>query len=173
MLAPNRRPKVIVQRGLDSFSISYSMCSWTTGGGGRASAGVRAEAATPTTRVPTSSPEQTRPNASGRFPSLATPRATSKDNTGEVHTLVFVEAPAFHRDARSREVLAEVVFADRPPVLVGLELACPIAVHVVDGGVLNEVRVPALEPVLVRSRPRTHRGPSRRPKRRGRRLRQG
>src|SRR5918992_2256602 len=114
-------PKGDVQRGLDSFSISYSMCSWTTGDGGRASAGARAEAPTPTTRVPTSSPEQTIPNASGRFPNLTTPRATSKDSTGEVHTLVLVEAPAFHRDARSREVRAEVVFADRPPVLVGLE----------------------------------------------------
>ncbi|MDP8926158.1 MAG: hypothetical protein M3M97_04435 [Actinomycetota bacterium] len=66
MLAQNRRPKVMVHRGLDSFSVSYGTCSWTTGGAGRVSAGVRAGAATPTTRVPTSTPEQTRPNASGR-----------------------------------------------------------------------------------------------------------
>jgi len=162
MLAPNRHPKVIVHRRLDSFSVSYGTCSWTTGGGGRGSAGVRAGAATPTTRVPTSNSEQTRPNATGRLPSLTAPRATSKDSTGEVHTLVLVEASVFHCDDRSREVLAEVVFADRPPVLVGLELAYPVAVHVVDGRVLDEVRVPALEPVLVRCRLCRLRGPRRR-----------
>ena len=58
-------------------------------------------------------PEQTRPNASGRLPSLTTPHATSKDSTGEVHTVVLVEASVLHCDERSREVLAEVVFADR------------------------------------------------------------
>jgi hypothetical protein len=112
--------------------------------------------------VPTSSPEQTKPNASGRLPSLTAPRATSNDSTGEVHTLVLVEASVFHCDDRSREVLAEVVFADRPPVLVGFELAYSVAVHVVNGRVLDEVRVPALEPVLITCRLCRLRGPRRR-----------
>ena len=94
-------------------------------------------------------PEQTRPNATGRLPSLTTPQATSKDSTGEVHTVVLVEASVLHCDERSREVLAEVVFADRQLVLGGFELAYLVAEHVVDGGVLDEVRVPALEPVLI------------------------
>ncbi len=67
---------------------------------------------------------------------------------------MLVEASVLHCDDRSREVLAEVVFADRPLVLGGLELAYLVAIHVVDGGVLNEVRVPALEPVLVGRGPR-------------------
>jgi hypothetical protein len=67
---------------------------------------------------------------------------------------VLVEASVLHCDDRSREVLAEVVFAERPPVLSGLELAYLFAVHVVDGGVLDEVQVPALEPVLVGRGPR-------------------
>lgn len=62
---------------------------------------------------------------------------------------MLVEASVLHCDDRSREVLAEVVFADRSLVLGGLELAYLVAVHFVDGGVLNEVRVPALESVLV------------------------
>jgi hypothetical protein len=67
---------------------------------------------------------------------------------------VLVEASVLHCDDRSREVLAEVVFAERPPVLGGLELAYLVAVHVVDGGVLDEVQVSALEPVLVGRGPR-------------------
>ncbi len=111
MLTPNRSPKVMVHHGLDSFSVSYRTCSWTTGGGGRASA--------------VSEPERPRPRLGcrpaaradatqrlGRLPSLTTPRATSKDSTGEVHTVVLVEASVLHCDDRSREVLAEVVFAE-------------------------------------------------------------
>lgn len=148
MLTPNRSPKVMVHRGLDSFSVSYSTCSWTTGGGGRASA--------------VSGPERLRPRLGcrpaaradatqrlGTPPNPDYPAGMSKDSTGEVHTVVLVEASVLHCDDRSREVLAEVVFADRSLVLGGLELAYLVAVHVVDGGVLNEVRVPALEPVLV------------------------
>jgi hypothetical protein len=63
--------------------------------------------------------------------------------------VVLLEASVLHCDERSREVLAEVVFADRQLVLGGFELAYLVAVHVVDGGVLDEVRVPALEPVLI------------------------
>ena len=62
---------------------------------------------------------------------------------------MLVEASVLHCDDRSREVLAEVLLPYRPLVLGGLELTYLVAVHVVDGGVLNEVRVSALEPVLV------------------------
>jgi hypothetical protein len=62
---------------------------------------------------------------------------------------VLVETPVLHGDDRLREILAELVLTDRTTVLFRLELAYPVAVRTVDRRVLDEVRVPAIELVVV------------------------
>ena len=62
---------------------------------------------------------------------------------------MLVESSVLHGDDRLREVLAKVLRAHRPAVLLRPKLAYPASVRVVDDGVLDEVRVLALELILV------------------------
>ena len=57
---------------------------------------------------------------------------------------MLVESPVLYRDDRLREELAELVLADRPAVLSRLELAYAVSRHVIRGGVLDQLRIPAV-----------------------------
>ena len=64
---------------------------------------------------------------------------------------MLVEPFVLYDDDRLRQVLAQALRTDRPAVLLRFELTYPIAVYVVDGGVVSEVRVgvPELVPLGV------------------------
>src|SRR3712207_5707656 len=67
----------------------------------------------------------------------------------EVHPEVVVKAPVLDGDDGPREVLAEVVEADRLAALFDLELPDPLPVRGVDIGVLGEIRVSLVEAIPV------------------------
>lgn len=58
---------------------------------------------------------------------------------------MLVEPSILYGDDRLWEVVAQVFLADRPAVLLRLELADPVPLHVVNGGVLDQIRIPAVD----------------------------
>ena len=62
---------------------------------------------------------------------------------------MLVKSPVLYSDDRLREILAEITLAHRPAVLLCLEFSYLTTLRVIDGGVLDEVRIPALELVPV------------------------